>query len=244
MTDINQPGIEPRKPDFIKPSPDVPSSTDKKEIAAALSESPEYTHLEKLHHKMLNIQEAMLKTKNESANLSPDDTEGHAALQNLHTKQFTELRSIAKEISDLGNSAKKAGPGKKLHFPHLDQLWDVVMKLLEALFQMVMKGVNLVRNISGSNPHKIGSENAPPTAPRKERTVIGMNLPGGGVAVNPPSTKPENTASPEETEQAVAKALQVGADRQKDIRNELASEADRENDDSGPAPGSKANRAK
>lgn len=252
MTDSNQP-----KPDQTTPaSTDVPASTDPKDINQGLAQSPEMSKLEVLQNKVLALHESMKLNLEAADKLSPDMAEEREKHHQIHLKHVAEIEKVAKEIEAHHQAAGKNGParagaGKTLHFPDLDRLIDIIMKLLKKLIEMIGRGVTMFRdqfrektgeNAAGT-PGQNGQESAKPEG-KKAKSVIGMNVPGGGIAVNPPAPAESKATTPEQAESAAEKAVEAAAERQQEIRRALAAEAQLENDNDGPAPGSTPKKPK
>lgn len=251
MNDSNQP-----KPDQIAPaSTDVPASTDPKDINQGLAESPELSKLEVLQNKVLALHESMKLNLEAAEKLSPDMVEEREKHHQIHLKHVAEIEKVAKEIeahhqATGKNGPTRAGAGKTLSLPLLDKVIDLIMDLLKKLIALIGRGVTMFRDQfrekTGENsvatPGHKGQESAKAES-NKAKTVIGMNVPGGGVAVNPPAPVQSKAITPEQAERAAEQAVEAAAERQQDIRRALAAEAELANDD-GPAPGSTPKKPK
>lgn len=250
MSDSSQP-----QPDQAKPgSPDVPSSKDPKDINAGLAESPEYTKLEILQNKVLALHDSMKLNQEAAAKLSPDMVEELEHHRQIHLKHVAEIEKVSKEIVDhnkaIGNTGPaRQGSSKTLHFPALDKLIDLLMKLLQGLLNLMRKGATMFRNMlpngkeSTANKDSASNDSAKPGS-KEGKTVIGLTLPGGGVAINAPKVDNPSQVSTEQAESAAQKALDASAERQNEIKATLEAEAENANDTDGPAPGSSSKKPK
>lgn len=235
MTETSQP-----KPDTsTTTSPDVPSSTDPQDIKDGLAQNPELSKIEILQNKAVLLSDAIKKHDAEGAKFTPDQVDEIELHAKVREKLAGQMRDLSKEIQDHAKASGKSGPaGKTLHFPILDKAWDALMNILKALLDLFMKGARFLRNLIPNAPGKNGADPAPGKAAPREKTTIGLNLPGGPVAVRPPEVKDVKPATPDEVQDAGEQALEAGATRQKDIKTALAAEAENANDSDGPAPGS------
>lgn len=249
MSDNIQPKADPR----TTTSPDVPSSTDPQDINNGLSQSPELSRIEILQNKTLALSEVIKKHDAEGLKLSPDmvdELKQHAKIRDGLQGQMVDL---CKEITDLNNGAGRGGPapggrqgsgGNTLHFPVLDKALDLLIAALKALIELFAKGARLLRNMLPNAPAPTPAATGSPAPAKRDKTVLGMNLPGGPVSVTPPEVKAVKPATPEEVQDAGEKALDHAANRQKDIKNTLEAEAEKTNDSDGPAPGTASRKPK
>lgn len=250
MSETSQPRPDPR----TTTSPDVPSSTDPQDIKDGLSKSPELSKLEILQNKTLKLSEAIKNLDAETAKLSPDmvdELEQHAKVRE---KLQGEMKSLFKEISEHAQKSGKSGPansngGKMLHFPVLDKAWELLMVALKALMELFAKGARFLRNLLPNAPANNAADSGAPKPAEskpasKEKTTIGVSLPGGPVAVRPPEAKAVKAATPDEVQEAGDQAIQDVAFRQKDIKNTLDAEAENANDNDSPEPGSATRKPK
>ena len=245
MSETSQPRPDPR----TTTSPDVPSSSDPKDIEDGLAESPELTQIEKLQNKVLLLSDVLKKHDAEGAKLTPDMVEELEQHAKERDRLQGEMDSLCKEISDHALKTGRGGPGKSgaktLHFPVVDKAWELLMTALKALMELFAKGARFLRNLLPNAPeNKKGADPSAPKPAPKGKTTIGITLPGGPVAVKPHEEKAAKTATPEEAQESGDQAIKNIAARQKEIKSALDAEAENNNDSAGPAPGSSSKKPK
>lgn len=243
MSDTNTPAPTPtvdNRPPEGSPEPDlknagsddVPSSDKPDDINDGLKKDPELNTLEQMTKRLEELNAAYVKAKEEAQTIEPGDVEAIAKNKQLQqdiAHEVLELSERAQKLSDAANRKSQApgsNGGMRLAAPALEKAWEYIMKLFEALFDMI-KGT--LRLVGIPIPHKNNGE------PAKKGKGAGKE--GDEKAPGEPEDKKNYT--PEQIAEKEAATLGSAGQRLETVKSEKAkreAEAERNNDEKGPGP--------
>lgn len=212
-------------------SDDVPSSDKPDDIKRDLEKDPELNTLEQMTKRLEELNAAYVKAKEEAQTILPGDVEAIAKNKQLQqdiAHEVLELSERAQKLSDAANRKSQApgNGGMRLAAPGLEKAWEYIMKLLEALFDMI-KGT--LRKIGLPIPHKKTGEHA--------KEGKGADKEGGEKKSGEPEDKKNYT--PEQIAEKEAATLGSAGQRLDTVKTENAkreAEAERNNDQGGLGP--------
>ena len=247
MSDTNTPAPTPtvdNRPPEGSPEPDlkhagsddVPSSDKPDDINDGLKKDPELNTLEQMTKRLEELNAAYVKAKEEAQTIEPGDIEAIAKNKQLQqdiAHEVLELSERAQKLSDAANRKSQApgsNGGMRLAAPALEKAWEYIMKLFEALFDMI-KGT--LRLVGIPIPHKNNGE------PAKKGKGAGKEAGKEGDEKAPGEPEDKKSYTPEQIAEKEAATLGSAGQRLEAVKAEKAkreAEAERNNDEKGPGP--------